>query len=305
VIDQYVSPDELRRLVSTFLVTVVAITIFALFALIVVPGLRNANKPPAAPVVAAPQGESGWLDPAEYPPAKGYDLPPVDPKTVLTANPELLKRGQALFEQNCIACHGPKGQGNGPASATLNPRPRDFTQPAGWKNGYQVAGIYKTLGEGIKGSGMAAYDYVRAADRMALAHYVQSLGAFSHGAEDQAAMDTLAKQFASAGEKVPNKIPVSLAMEKLAAEFAAAPLLSRPAQTDGIAGARVFARVVADQARVAQTLALAPSWRESAAALAKVASTAAPGNGFAVSVATLSPQEWRDLYAALIKGARP
>jgi mono/diheme cytochrome c family protein len=304
VIDQYVSPSELRRLISTLLVTAGAITIFGLFALIVVPGLRNANKPPASPPVAAPQGESGWLDPTEYPPERGYELPPVDPKTVMTANPELLKRGKALFEQHCVACHGPAGHGDGPGGAGTSPRPRDFTKAEGWKNGYQLTAIYKTLNEGIKGSAMVSYDYVRARDRMALAHYVQSLGSFPHGPDDQAGLDALAAQFASGGEQVPNKIPVHMAMAKLEAEFKPVAPLSAPAPNDGDASAVVFARAVVNRARAAQTLALAPAWHENAAALAALVSSGAPDNGFAVSVATLSPQQWQALYDGLVRVTR-
>ncbi len=298
MIDRYVSPSELRRLVSTLLVTVGAITIFALFAFIVVPGLRNANRPAAPPAVAAPQGESGWLDPTEYPPAKGYQLPPVDPNTVLTATPALLQRGQSLFEQNCTACHGATGQGNGPAAVTLNPRPRDFTQAQGWKNGYQRTGIFKTLTEGIRGTGMTAYDYLGARDRMALVHYVQSLGAFEHGTDDQTALDTLAKGFASSGEKIPNKIPVSLAMAKLEAEFSAPPPLPLPAA--GGAGAGLVARVVTDRSRAAETLARSAGWRHSLGEFAAAVVAGAPDNGFAVSAATLSPDDWRLLYETVL-----
>jgi mono/diheme cytochrome c family protein len=300
VIDQYVSPEELRRLVSTFLVTVGAIMIFALFAFIVVPGLRNANKPPAAPAVAAPQGETGWLDPTEYPPERGYVLPPVDPKTVLTASPELLSRGETLFQQNCTPCHGPTGEGNGPAAAALNPRPRNFTELNGWTNGYRLTEIYKTLTEGIKGTAMASYNYLSAHDRMALGHYVQSLGSFAHGPEDQAALDALAKQFASGGEKVPNKIPVSMAMIKLEAEFVAPPPLSLPVRGDG----DLLARFVVDSARAGQTLAEAPSWKEGPPALAAAVVPGSPDNGFAVSAATLSPEQWRALYDELIEVAQ-
>ncbi len=291
MIDQYVSADELRRLFSTYLVAIGAITIFVLFALLVVPGLRNANKPPAAPAVVGPQGETGWLDPTEYLPERGYVLPPVDPKTVLTANPELLGRSKTLFEHNCTPCHGPTGEGNGPAAVTLNSRPRNFTQPNGWTNGYRLTEIYKTLTEGIKGTGMASYDYLGARDRMALVHYVQSLGAFPHGPDDPAALDALAKRFASAGEKVPNKIPVSMAMAKLEAEYVA-PTPPSPS--------RLFAGFIVDPTRAAQTLARSASWQQSAAALAAVVVSGSPANGFAVSVATLSAEQWRMLYEALL-----
>jgi len=305
VIDRYVSPDEFRRLMSALLVAVGGITIFALFAFIVVPGLRNANKPPAPQVVSPPQGETGWLDPSEYLPTKGYELSPVDPQTLLTANPQLLDRGKAVFQQNCVACHGSSGHGDGPASAGLNPHPRDFTNSQGWKNGYQLVGISKTLTEGIRGSAMTSYAYLRASDRMALAHYVQSLGTFPHGPDDPAALDALARQFASAGERVPSKIPVSMAIAKLEEKPVSPAPLSPPVAGEGDPGAGLVTRAVLDRVRAARTLASAPGWRTSAQALAAAIVPGAPGNGFAPSVATLSPDQWRSLYAVLVVSTSP
>jgi mono/diheme cytochrome c family protein/uncharacterized membrane protein len=37
-----------------------------------------------------------------------------------------LERGQALFEENCLPCHGPRGLGDGPVGLTLNPRPANL-----------------------------------------------------------------------------------------------------------------------------------------------------------------------------------
>jgi cytochrome c5 len=34
---------------------------------------------------------------------------------------------RAILQSRCAACHGALGKGDGPSSATLNPRPRDFT----------------------------------------------------------------------------------------------------------------------------------------------------------------------------------
>ena len=177
--------------------------------------------------------------------------------------------------------------------------PRNFARAEGWKNGYQLTQIYKTLNEGIAGSAMATYDFIRAKDRMALAHYVQSLGAFPHGSEDKEAIDTLKKQFASAGEVVPNRIPVSMAMEKLQAEFTTPPPLVVPAGGHVGHAGTLLARVIVDRVRAAQTLALAPSWAESVASLARAVVPGVPGNGFSVCVATLSPAEWQALREEL------
>ncbi len=76
----------------------------------------------------------------------------------------------------CASCHGDAGEGNGAAAANLNPKPRNFKAPeAEWKNGKTVAGITKTLKEGIA-PGMAKYDYLKEEEIAALANYVIELG---------------------------------------------------------------------------------------------------------------------------------
>lgn len=37
-----------------------------------------------------------------------------------------IDRGSALFQQNCVVCHGADGRGDGPGAAELNPKPTDF-----------------------------------------------------------------------------------------------------------------------------------------------------------------------------------
>ncbi len=37
-----------------------------------------------------------------------------------------IQAGRKLYEQNCAACHGPTGLGNGPAGANLNPPPANL-----------------------------------------------------------------------------------------------------------------------------------------------------------------------------------
>ena len=38
--------------------------------------------------------------------------------------------GKAIFAANCASCHGDSGKGDGPAGATLNPKPADLSEPA-------------------------------------------------------------------------------------------------------------------------------------------------------------------------------
>lgn len=90
--------------------------------------------------------------------------------------PELVAHGKAVFAQNCVACHGDAGMGNGVAAGAMNPKPRNFTQDKDWKNGRKPSQIFKTLKEGIPGGGMASFATLPAEDRWALSHFVASLG---------------------------------------------------------------------------------------------------------------------------------
>ena len=50
--------------------------------------------------------------------------------------------GAKVYQTYCTTCHGPKGQGDGPAAAGLNPKPADFATRS-FK--------YDVNGDGIKG----------------------------------------------------------------------------------------------------------------------------------------------------------
>ncbi|MBK6915542.1 MAG: cytochrome c [Ignavibacteriales bacterium] len=100
-------------------------------------------------------------------------VPSIDLNVVSVASAELVEKGKTLFQTSCVSCHGETGQGNGPGGVALNPPPRNFTSADGWKNSPLISGIYKTLEEGIPGSGMISYNFLTPEDRFALAHYIR------------------------------------------------------------------------------------------------------------------------------------
>lgn len=55
-----------------------------------------------------------------------------------------LEKAQAIFNERCAACHGTEGKGNGPASAALNPKPRNYTDGA-WQASVTDAQLRKTI----------------------------------------------------------------------------------------------------------------------------------------------------------------
>jgi mono/diheme cytochrome c family protein len=291
---------EAERLASRYALVAGSAVTFVLFGLIVTPALlRERRARPAAPSDQPAAPTAGWLDQAEAPPSHGKDLPPIDPKTLMTATPQLVGRGQTLFKQHCVSCHGDAGHGDGPASATLNPKPRNLTAPDNWKNGYRVTNIFTTLATGIKGSGMASFNYLPPADRMALVHYVRSLGGFDHGPEDPKALAALTSSLASQGVHIPNRIPVSMAIRKMVAEQAPAPTLPATAASN-----ELVRRTVVDPSTAARTVAATDAHAD-VASLARAWTAGAPQNGFSTALVGLSADEWHTLVSVLLGEDRP
>jgi cbb3-type cytochrome c oxidase subunit II len=94
---------------------------------------------------AGPDVNVRWL--AEIVPEGWRNLPNPYPTT-----PASLQRGHIIYQQFCIGCHGPVGDGMGPAQPHIYPPPLNFTI----LKGREISGgiIYYQLMNGITGTAM-------------------------------------------------------------------------------------------------------------------------------------------------------
>lgn len=69
--------------------------------------------------------------------------------------PEAKAEAEQIFSTRCTTCHGPRGQGDGPASAGLDPKPRNFTDRS-WQNSVTDEHIEQILVYGGSAVGKSA-----------------------------------------------------------------------------------------------------------------------------------------------------
>jgi len=93
---------------------------------------------------------------------------------------DLLALGRQVYQSRCIGCHGPKGDGNGPAATFLSPKPRDFTvgvfkfrtTPSG---SLPTDGdLYRTITRGVRWTAMPTWHELSDKERMAVAGYIKT-----------------------------------------------------------------------------------------------------------------------------------
>ncbi len=99
----------------------------AVFALAIAFLACGKNEEPPPPSSGSPmaQTESGPTKPAPGAPAAKAPAP-----ATAAGNDAIPEASQSTFATVCATCHGKGGTGNGPASASLNPKPRNYTDPA-------------------------------------------------------------------------------------------------------------------------------------------------------------------------------
>lgn len=236
---------------------------------------------------------------------KGKTLPPVDLEIIQNPTQDLVSKGEELYSSNCASCHGEQGKGDGPAGETLDPPPRSFDEKEGWVNGRDFYSMYKTLENGIQGSGMSAYEYMPPKDRIAIIHYVKTLSEYDPVTDEQ--VKNMDRDFnLSEGTKTANQIPVEMAVKKIQQENQSRQkrvdsLITIDYRYDDYAGAEIFDQVVRNKKRVFSSFIASDFSRMNLKEFINIVSADPVTNGFDTKVVTLSGNEWRNLFTYVKK----
>lgn len=236
---------------------------------------------------------------------KGTISAPVDIFKIANPTAELVEKGKTIFSTTCASCHGTEGKGDGVAGATLNPKPRNFTSPDGWKNGPKLSQMYKTLQEGIPNTGMASFATLPPEDRVALIHYIHETFVKTYPKNTDDELKELDKTYSLlAGVKQPNQISLKAAAEKIIAENEALnqkvkilALLVENNKTDE--GALLFKQVTNNIKKALTLLARETNWQQGEAQLTKLISVNPVSDGIRGRAGTLSQKEITVLYQYL------
>lgn len=108
----------------------------------------------------------------EAPKSQDPETAPTAPIAVSAASTTDAK---AIFDRNCVSCHGQKGKGDGPASAGMANKPADLASPLmRERSGTE---ILKAIAEGKPEKGMPPWKGALSEGEMReLVNYIRSLG---------------------------------------------------------------------------------------------------------------------------------
>ena len=96
------------------------------------------------------------------------------------STPKLLALGKQTYAQQCVACHGIGGRGDGEAAYLLYPKPRDFVAAkyrlvSTWDRVPTDQDLFDTISRGMPGSAMPSWEHLAAEQRWGLVYYIKSL----------------------------------------------------------------------------------------------------------------------------------
>jgi len=93
--------------------------------------------------------------------------------------PDIIQ-GRKLYQQQCAACHGATGLGDGLASEGLDPPATNFMDRDRYEQ-RTLAGLFNTISLGVEGTAMASFTHLSDADLWSLTFYVGALAAQETG----------------------------------------------------------------------------------------------------------------------------
>lgn len=112
--------------------------------------------------------------------SNGQSSPWSVPKTVVTVKNPIakdeasIKNGKTIYVAYCTPCHGNSGKGDGPASASLNPKPADHTSPT--VQAQSDGTMFYKISEGHAHTAMPPFKAVLSSDqRWAVINYIRTL----------------------------------------------------------------------------------------------------------------------------------
>ena len=116
------------------------------------------TKPSAAATPTAP-GKPIGLSPAGEKAAAAVPAPYKGMKSPFAPdNQAAVSAGQAIYTQRCLACHGEKGDGKGPAGAALTPPPANFSTAGQLEHFEKIQDHhFWTVSEGVPGTSMPPF----------------------------------------------------------------------------------------------------------------------------------------------------
>ena len=232
-------------------------------------------------------------------------IPPMDVFSLIEPSPEFIEKGKELYSQSCSSCHGNSGKGDGAAGETLTPKPRDFTNSVGWKNGKKLNDMYKTLEEGIPGSGMASYSYFLPEDKLALSAFIRS--AFIQNAPKVTGDDLINLDMnynLSQGVSLPAQIPVAVATKLIVSDKIETAkkinnIISSIKKMNDTEGRKLFYKVTDNPFAALVTLNSDLNWKKNQKLFVSVIVNDAINNGFNGYVFQLTSKQWDSLFRFL------
>ncbi len=235
-------------------------------------------------------------------PAGGGASEKIDLLAVLNPTKAQIAKGEQFFKINCSSCHGSDGKGDGPASANLNPKPRDFHSATGWVNGRKVSQMFKTVFEGIPGSAMVSFaGALPASDRIAIIDYIRTFSS-DFPKDPPQDIETMNKTYhLQEGETASSRISLSEAMKQIEEEAIPiakniSAMMSEISQHPTDQGSIIFRNVTTDEKRALTMLSASDFWSKNESDFVVIVTTDAVQSGFDAKVAQLSVQDWSTLY---------